>query len=1574
MSVDFCVVFGDFETVSERAMKAIDTAALTYLKLTKKLTFEELALFLRDLDIDASTICENKFIHGGAWRCEDCVKTQDAIFCQSCWTKTRDKHKDHNTIYITDVTGTCDCGDHNIIDKEYFCPDHIGIFNSSEEIREYIIESLGEELTSGLRIFHKTFFDKMAEYIIRAINDKKTKTQSFIKVMGQFVDCFGTLCKLNTACCYIIAELLLTNYPFKTKHTCINITNKGMKLNKSSVFAHECTCPFIRLLLEFWPVKKESILHKLIGYYQLKKVVGLFYLLLYGNVINEENDEIQKLSSYIIFDDVLDMAIQVPGLIDNVYESMIEIFEIFLKNKNNKSSLCESLEGLTNNEKFEDFKYIILKLKNDTIYLIKNSTLQCISNNLNIYKKVIKLAARFHNANSVKAIIPRPNKDKEPKFIIELLDAEIWLLDIIALFFTILNYDNANLIKDIFSYFSEKILDREFDIGDNEYSFHITLFRAFSIFLNRYCFHEANKNNTNILVTFQNVVKLMPDFKKCCKIMITSIYKVFGFVTACEEGFLNYYGSDMRKYEYAYYYFKEFIYRDFCLFKYLISLNENAKYVDFQYLLSLSQFEKSHELIGKYILNKGKIVSPDQWLTDWNKQYLKFSSKILLLILSILRNNTCLAWNLGSAYSMLKTNKIKDKLMDDLLTKDKNNFSELIKELIVNEILIKENLTIFTEIYDSIFPCLTNFFGEKYIKDLILSLTNKTLTKDKTAKFSIKDEYLYYLDLNYIIYPIHKTKCEKYISEFKSKFVSIFNIHFYPVNKFESKLAEANYNQIYFNDKNFDFLFQFTEFILTQKGYEILNEYFLSTLLNYLSAFLVVDNDQFIFLRENLPTNKIVQALEKNNLKDEVKKSYCQFLVNKMKSQGQEKSNINKKEDENNVKPIKKNTKESMKEKMKNKFKKKNENMNDKLGIDKIIIEEKRNDEPCIYCLKPINTSDINIPYGVIGDFLCDNFISNAFFQGIREKYKKYYDEDENLPAFDVLYYQTSDRSTIRIISCNHYIHFKCFFNTFMDSDLSLSLDIFSCPLCNRKNETCIPILTQYTSEQTFGYFKGFNFNDIFQYGKNHIEEYKEKNKDKFPIFEKMKETNSEEIKKANDNFRKTYPDFVNLCKHFVEGFIGTRAGLDSVDLENEALRPIIASKYSLAIAIQYRDLFSYLNIVEDKNNSIMLWKNFILSIRLMLKLDIIIKENYILQLYKLLNEFRTYKFDTSVQKIVQSEYMKLMTCEILSLLTLFFDYEQIEGYEKYILYMVLPLYAFGFYFRELYFKKSFGFEPEYFLEHLNSEEMYKFLNEETSFDLILIQVVEQLSYTKIIMNKNIDVNKLSLKLEDNLDLLNLSNLKGKTLLQTLDELEKLIEIDSTNEKMRLIYENFKPQYNYKEMFKIILDEHIETTKKNKCDKVLSPALFGSCLPKKFTFVDLPELAIDLEFLIYSIGCIYCKAIGRRALICLDCGRVVCDSRACLTEYKGEKIAGFFAHTIICGGGRSAFLQSDNGSVLFITRKAVFRKFLPLYVNEFGEGINKKQFGKEFKLNKEEVKNALKMFTEYSYTNAEIIV
>ena len=109
--------------------------------------------------------------------------------------------------------------------------------------------------------------------------------------------------------------------------------------------------------------------------------------------------------------------------------------------------------------------------------------------------------------------------------------------------------------------------------------------------------------------SLQNVIKIMPDFYKCGRRMIKSIYKVFGFITACQEGFFSYYGLDMRQYEYLYYYNPQFIYRDFCLLKYLLSLKDNAKYLGFSKILALCQVENSNKPIENYILKGDQITS-----------------------------------------------------------------------------------------------------------------------------------------------------------------------------------------------------------------------------------------------------------------------------------------------------------------------------------------------------------------------------------------------------------------------------------------------------------------------------------------------------------------------------------------------------------------------------------------------------------------------------------------------------------------------------------------------------------------------------------------------------------------------------------------------------------------------------------------------------------------------------------------------------------------------------------------------------------------------------------------------------
>ena len=183
------------------------------------------------------------------------------------------------------------------------------------------------------------------------------------------------------------------------------------------------------------------------------------------------------------------------------------------------------------------------------------------------------------------------------------------------------------------------------------------------------------------------------------------------------------------------------------------------------------------------------------------------------------------------------------------------------------------------------------------------------------------------------------------------------------------------------------------------------------------------------------------------------------------------------------------------------------------------------------------------------------------------------------------------------------------------------------------------------------------------------------------------------------------------------------------------------------------------------------------------------------------------------------------------------------------------------------------------------------------------------------------------------------------------------------------IINNFKTEKNYKEIFQILLNKLIEDVKNEKCDNILHINLFGACLPSIYRFIDLPVTALDFEYQLYNKECEYCKKKGQLSLLCLYCGKKICNSEECKVEINGNKIGGIFIHSHKCGGWRSAFLRSRDCSVMFGCSNFTFGKLVPLYLDEFGECNIKDKLGRELKLNHEAVKKCLKIFTEYSYSD-----
>ena len=210
-------------------------------------------------------------------------------------------------------------------------------------------------------------------------------------------------------------------------------------------------------------------------------------------------------------------------------------------------------------------------------------------------------------------------------------------------------------------------------------------------------------------------------------------------------------------------------------------------------------------------------------------------------------------------------------------------------------------------------------------------MTNKTLTINKKAKFSVKDEYLKYLDISSVYDFRERSSIQKYINNFKTELISIYNPYFYPFTKYEVVSQNNIYNNFFLNQNNFDIIFKLTETLLMNKYYIIFQQFFLSELINYWNIFFYAfeennkNNKEYIsFLDKNKTCiEKLINILSNNSLKDNALKDYCLSVVKRItKISLFVKFNVNYQKEIKSEKASQiKSKKSTMKEKFKNKYK-----------------------------------------------------------------------------------------------------------------------------------------------------------------------------------------------------------------------------------------------------------------------------------------------------------------------------------------------------------------------------------------------------------------------------------------------------------------------------------------------------------------------------------------------------------------------------------------------------------------------------------------------------------------------------
>ena len=433
---------------------------------------------------------------------------------------------------------------------------------------------------------------------------------TFCSLFQKLLDFFRLISNKNLGMLNILANYFLKNnlkYDknekekeneeefYKTKHRCIKITENDIQIinnnnskmeienekNMNSNNLHECECCFLRLLLLNWrdniKSQKKNNDEFILSFprnFPLKRAFCILYFYDYEQFMLNNNKSLLHNKSQFFAEETTVLLAEKTPFIENSFDTFYNFFSNVIKSPNAKN-----VSGMFK-EKFIKDLYIQANSKEDDIeYFTKPKIKELMSNKISIIKRIIDSICLIHNQVNFISIVPHPefqNKGFSENF----YTLELKLLTIIQKLDILIKWENYDLAKDIFQYIINKIINQEGikQLKENEFSFHLALYRCFGLILNYFCFYYAFYNKCNIIESInfckKNFFKSEKEINLLVDIILIDYYKLFGFISGGKNEFFNYYNY-IAKYYLIYLYIKTFAQIDFTLLKYMFYLNEN---------------------------------------------------------------------------------------------------------------------------------------------------------------------------------------------------------------------------------------------------------------------------------------------------------------------------------------------------------------------------------------------------------------------------------------------------------------------------------------------------------------------------------------------------------------------------------------------------------------------------------------------------------------------------------------------------------------------------------------------------------------------------------------------------------------------------------------------------------------------------------------------------------------------------------------------------------------------------------------------------------------------------------------
>ena len=506
---------------------------------------EETMNYLEKIAIPNNCKCPELIDSIPGWKCLDCSK-YDSIYCSNCFLKSKNFHKGHKFQFLpksAKACSRCDCGDSNNLN--IFCPEHKGPFNDEKQINEFIEKSFPPKILLKLNSFFDDFFSQISKYLISTekcsffseerllidIHDKLEKDDialiksNFGKVFQNILSFLYIITNKNTGMLYLVTKYILKNFlsenkeeKYLTNHICVKLENKKIEIIKekevekdknislcenSSNNKHNCKCSFLRLLLSNWRnnIKLDNQNKKLLLLFSnntfIKDSFNLLYFFIFKEILLNNNEDLINERFAFFSDDILYLIGSQTNIIEQAYIQFYDYFKKIFQSPYSKDSKG-GFHNLVGKGMTDKFKVIL----DDLNYFIKPKMKELINSKFNLDKIFFDISCLIHNQCEYKSIFPHP-QFQEGVFPISILNLELLLLKIVNKICLCYDWKDTDKIKVFFNYLLKKIINQNSEgikqLKENEFSFHLTIYRFLGVFLNYFSFNYAIKNNKKLI-------------------------------------------------------------------------------------------------------------------------------------------------------------------------------------------------------------------------------------------------------------------------------------------------------------------------------------------------------------------------------------------------------------------------------------------------------------------------------------------------------------------------------------------------------------------------------------------------------------------------------------------------------------------------------------------------------------------------------------------------------------------------------------------------------------------------------------------------------------------------------------------------------------------------------------------------------------------------------------------------------------------------------------------------------------------------------------------------------------------